>query len=46
MFRRLLISFWILLLLFLGYCYFFQPELFQQMFQNYSGLGSPYINAP
>lgn len=45
-FGTFLAVFWALLLLFLLYVYFFQPQLFNQMFEFYPGPGSPYINNP
>jgi hypothetical protein len=43
--RQLVIILWVLIVLFLLYAYFLNPELFRHIFQ-YPGPGSPFINPP
>lgn len=45
-FWKIIIWFWILFVLFVAYIYFFQPDIFRQMFGSYTGPGSPFINNP
>ncbi|MEC7838448.1 MAG: hypothetical protein VX777_00250 [Chlamydiota bacterium] len=45
-FWKFIIYFWVAFGLFIAYTYFFQPQLFHQMFSGYGGPGSPFINNP
>lgn len=45
-FWKFIIWFWIIFGLFVIYVYFFQPEIFHQMFGPYLGPESPFVNTP
>jgi hypothetical protein len=45
-YKTFIFGFWLLFLAFILYVYFFEEQLFNKMFQNYPGVGSPFVNTP
>ena len=44
-FAFFLLAFWTLFVVAMLYLYFFEPQIFHQMFQ-YKGAGGPFVNTP